>query len=92
MSARCKSCAAPIIWCITTAGVRMPIDAQPAAGGNIFITNPDERPWVVSVISQKKDNVVFMRGAWGILEPGTLLYSSHFRTCPNAAQHRKAKP
>jgi hypothetical protein len=32
---RCRSCRAAIIWAHTTNGKHIPVDAQPAAGGNI---------------------------------------------------------
>jgi hypothetical protein len=32
---RCRSCQAPIVWAHTTTGKRIPVDAAPAAGGNI---------------------------------------------------------
>ena len=35
MSAKCSSCGAAIVWAKTTKGKRMPVDAEPAAGGNI---------------------------------------------------------
>lgn len=74
MSATCRSCGAAIIWAVTPAGKRMPLDAQPAK--RIVLddygvkTFGDEAP-----CAQVVDT-----------------YTSHFATCPNAAQHRKAKP
>ncbi len=34
----CKSCGAPITFAITENGHRMPLDPNPAAGGNILVT------------------------------------------------------
>lgn len=71
----CRSCGAPIIWAITESGKRIPIDAGPTAEGNIELKG--ERAHVLA-----RDEV-----RW----PDTRYYTSHFVTCPHAAQHRKAK-
>lgn len=42
----CRSCQAPIIWVRTTAGRRMPLDAQPTAQGNVVL-----RDGVATVLS-----------------------------------------
>ena len=34
---RCKSCAAEIVWAVTTGGKRIPVDAHPAPGGNLVL-------------------------------------------------------
>ncbi len=31
----CRDCQAPIVWALTDAGRRMPVDAQPVAGGEL---------------------------------------------------------
>ena len=31
----CKSCGAPIVWCRTRSGTRIPLDPEPVAGGNL---------------------------------------------------------
>lgn len=76
MSATCRSCEAPVFWIKTAAtGKAMPLDATP---------NPD-------------GNVVIRGGLAHVLKHGDLLvqgerrFTSHFATCANAAQHRKAK-
>jgi hypothetical protein len=35
---RCRSCNALITWCVTAAGVRMPVDAEPSPGGNVVVS------------------------------------------------------
>lgn len=35
--AHCKSCDAPIVWCVNARGKWQPIDWDPVAGGNIRI-------------------------------------------------------
>ncbi len=39
MAATCKSCNAPIIWCKTTKGKSMPLDAEPSDDGTFVIAN-----------------------------------------------------
>lgn len=34
---RCRSCGARITWLLTSKGKSMPVDAEPAAGGNLQI-------------------------------------------------------
>lgn len=47
---KCKSCDAEIRWAVTVNGKKIPIDAAPAAGGNITLTErpaaPSSRPYV----------------------------------------------
>lgn len=33
----CRSCGAPIVWCVTPAGNRMPVDADPSPRGNLVL-------------------------------------------------------
>ncbi len=74
---RCRSCQAEIIWAITEAGKRIPLDDEPAletpAGLFTLDSNwPGEGgPRAISAAA------------------GARLYRSHFATCPNADQHRK---
>jgi hypothetical protein len=76
MPVPCKSCGRPIIFAITAKGRRMPLDADPVAGGNVLVTQEDEdlRAAVVDSASQP------------VTRP---LYRSHFVSCPNAARHRR---
>lgn len=41
---RCRSCGAPIVWAVTAAGKRMPLDAEPvyAIGSGVVSLNGDE--------------------------------------------------
>ena len=79
---RCKSCGARIVWALTDGDKRMPVDAEPSARGNIklvWIPSLNEYRAVVQR-DVKPDNVS--------KEP---LYLSHFASCAQAAQHRRAK-
>lgn len=33
----CQGCGAEVIWCLTAANRRMPVDAEPCADGNLMI-------------------------------------------------------
>ena len=74
----CESCSAGIIWTVTTNAAAMPVDFEPADGGNLSLQ------WRAGKVlsSVVKPALAFGR---------TDLRKSHFATCPNAAQHRKRK-
>jgi hypothetical protein len=72
--ANCKSCGAPIRWIRMTSNKMMPIDAQPSPAGTVEIV--DGYGYVVKT---KEPSLL----------PGEERYTSHFATCPNAAQHRQ---
>lgn len=74
---RCISCQKPIIWCATTKGNRMPVDYEPSASGNVSVevrSGMDPLAKVLTVTQQ------FGRSN---------LRTSHFATCPQAAQYRR---
>lgn len=80
----CRSCGAEVVWAVTEAGRRMPIDAQPVDGGNVIL-HPAERgqsPTATVVGKQPQPSLFGDDGP---------RYTSHFATCPNAAEHRKAR-
>jgi len=76
--AECDSCQAGVIWTVTTNAVAMPVDYEPAAGGNLRLEWRNGK--VLS--SVVKPSLAYGR---------TDLRTSHFATCPQAAQHRKRR-
>lgn len=40
MTERCRDCDAPIVWCVTEAGKRMPVDAKPVRKVMVLKVNP----------------------------------------------------
>lgn len=70
----CRSCAAPIIWTVTTNGKRMPVDADPVVSPRGFRLDEGEDPPVASFTTKHLAD-----------DP---VYVSHFSTCPNADAHR----
>lgn len=93
---RCLSCGRPILWAVVEAsGRRMPVDVEPVAGGNVFLSR------IVDEIGESRDGVVHVRVARDVLL-ATIIpagedvadrdrYVSHFATCPYAAQHRRPR-
>lgn len=84
----CKSCGAEITWAWTETNKRMPLDAEPSDKGNMEIIgrrdDPDEPPTpIVRVLKQGEADT--LPG----LEPPPR-YISHFATCVNASDHRRA--
>lgn len=76
MAAACKSCHAPVIWCVTESGKAMPVDAVALVdGGNILIDYSTVPP--VARVMKK-----------GEIASGPR-HVSHFGTCRFAAAHRK---
>lgn len=70
----CRSCGARVFWRKHTGtGKSAPIDATPAPDGNLVLIAPDG----YAVLGQDPT-----------LPPGTLRFTNHFSTCPNAAEHR----
>ena len=73
----CDSCAALIIWTTSEHGKSAPIDAEPAADGNIALTAvPGQNPL---------SKVLSVRQQFG----RTGLRKSHFATCPDGPSWRK---
>lgn len=50
MTSQCKSCGAPIIWCVTDGGKSMPVDASPVPRGNLVLDLTTDPP-AVAVLS-----------------------------------------
>lgn len=72
---RCNSCEVPIIWCETTTGRRMPMDATPdPKKGTFVILNGRART------ANDEDRA--------LLRP---LHTSHFATCPDAEDWRSKR-
>ena len=77
---KCRSCGAPIIWGKSEAGVPTPINREPDPAGNLVEIEEGPLKGRLRVIA-------------GPLEvpTGTTIWMSHFATCPDGANWRKAK-
>ncbi len=74
---KCGSCQAEIIWAVTTRGKDMPVNADPAPGGNVAL---DYRPGQDPLARVLTTTQQFGRNN---------LRLSHFATCPQAPRWRK---
>lgn len=73
-TAKCRSCGAEIVWTITEAGKRMPMDVEPMTIRGAFeLIGP-----------------ILPDGHIQAFAASPKLYRSHFATCPNAAEHRRS--
>jgi hypothetical protein len=72
----CSSCSAPIFFALSPAGKKLPVDAQPVFDGGY-------------VISEHRADVPQLVRVQDAAAPATLRFKSHYRTCPNAAQHSR---
>jgi hypothetical protein len=75
----CKRCGDPVVWAVTEAGKRMPVDLEPTEGGTIELT-PGRRP--AAIVHSKQ-------AAAAAAASGTPLRTSHFATCRRADRHRR---
>jgi hypothetical protein len=50
--ATCSSCRKPIIWTVTEAGKRMPVDAAPTGKATVLVRNPEDP---TTPISKQRD-------------------------------------
>jgi hypothetical protein len=76
--AKCSSCAADIVWCITRNDKRMPVDAEPNPKGNIVLTERDSAAPSASYVGSFE-------------QTDAPRYFSHFMTCEFAETHRRKR-
>ncbi len=55
MKALCSSCRKEIIWTVTEAGRRMPVDATPTGKATVLVRNPDNPDNPDTPISKQRD-------------------------------------
>lgn len=94
MSAFCRSCKAEIFWCVTSAGKRMPVDAKPSPTGTLVLRTQagddgvevNDEPLIAMSVKAAQE-----LAEAGIPTPaGEPRFTSHFATCPQGRQWRKA--
>lgn len=76
---KCRSCGAAIIWSETKNGRLIPLDAVSSLAGLFFVS-----PGGHAVHVDAKGEF-----AESCRANSSKRYTSHFATCPNAAEHRK---
>jgi hypothetical protein len=74
----CRGCGAAMVWCSSTKGGTVPLDPRPVSDGNLVFEPGAEMP-----------TVRYLRRG-DIVPAGTARYRSHFATCPEAQQFRRA--
>lgn len=75
----CRSCRAQIIWAETEKGRRMPLDAQPVMGGNIFLQRrPHQEPLAIYKTAEERAQM-----------QSSEFFVSHFVTCLQSQKWRK---
>ncbi len=85
--AECRSCKQRIIWAEGPTGKAMPVDSEPSDQGNVQLyRRPNGEIYAKVLGPEAAQNV---RNAAEVLKAAHTLRTSHFATCPQAAQHRK---
>jgi hypothetical protein len=74
----CRTCKAPIYWAATALGKSAPFDAKPNPEGGWWLARKPGGQTVATVAPPHE-------------QPARNRYTSHFATCPNAAQHRRPR-
>lgn len=77
-TSKCKRCPAQVVWADTTAGGRMPVDAEPSPDGTVVLsqqTSPLDPP-LATVIRP------------GEAVPPTSRHTNHMQTCPRPKGNR----
>lgn len=72
----CRSCGAEILWCVTTGGKEMPIDAQQTEDGNLRLEKGE------------KGEVLVHYSQVNLFGEETGGWISHFATCKQASKWR----
>lgn len=80
---QCASCGAPIVWCATTRGNRMPVDPEPVADGNLLVDG------TLDVYGRTHDRVLVLT-SHDVPLGDPPRYVSHFQSCPDAVGWRRA--
>lgn len=84
---QCRSCGTSVLWCRTTNGRNMPVDALAHEDGNVFVTWGQDDLAGVRLATVLTGDVLVARR----LESPELMHRPHFATCPDADKHRRKK-
>ena len=81
METKCKSCGARMFWAVAAkSGKRLPVNAEPAANGNLVLALRSKPPAPAELIAEAFD---------AEKHEGRNRFTSHFSNCPQSAQHRR---
>lgn len=78
----CKSCGAPMLWVEWASGKRMPVAVEPVADGDIVLTFRKSEGKLLAARATELDEEHLA---------GRKRYVSHFASCPQAKQYRRAQ-
>lgn len=81
----CRACAAPILWALTDAGNKMPLDPRPREDGNVAFVG---RLMSIAVFGKAAKARLVAAHAKNGQDP-IEWYGTHFATCPEAKRFRK---
>lgn len=81
--ANCRGCNAPILWALTPADRRAPLDVKPNTAGNTLV-------WRQAVGSDTVERCATLTGDTlaELVALGVPLRTSHFATCPVVGRFR----
>lgn len=85
--AKCSSCGRAIIWASSPNGARLPLDARPATMYYLDAATPPNATPVTAEVIKAPQDMFATEGASATVRT----YVSHFLTCPNAAEHSRAR-
>ena len=77
---RGKNCGAPIIWCRTARGKKMPLDAEPSSAGSFVIEHADSN-----------DPLARRLANYAASSYTGDKYTPHWETCPNSKDFGRHK-
>lgn len=77
----CGSCRRAILWAVTPAGAKAPIDIDPVANGTVLVLKPE-------VLAGEFLAVVLSGDALEVARKSGRLRVNHWATCPDKAQWR----
>lgn len=84
MADTCIACGCPLIWSLSPAGARSPIERYPASDGNVLLLGAE--PLGVLAIVLSKDALELAR------DRGMALRRNHFAQCPFKDDFRRKGP
>jgi hypothetical protein len=96
--ARCTACHAPILWTVTEAGRRLPVDAEELERGITSALDVDDGNVIPTGDTAGPDStvpVVYVTGHLieaAQLFPPARRWRPHFATCPEADRFRRRTP
>ena len=79
----CSACPQRIIWAISPAGARSPIDYAPSDDGNVLLLSPSDLGQVLAV-TLSKGGLDLAR------ERGVQLRLNHFASCPERERFKRS--